>query len=389
MRKHIFLIICILLVQGIYGQNNQLNKLDIKVYYNDIEIAGSVYDNGTKFNIYENYSNSYVNLANIFQLLESEVLINGNLIEINSQKLGNFVIIYESPNDIIFNPRPYPFPSTNNTIIIVDDEFYIRLNLVRYIISGYTEENEGKVTLYSRDYERLDLTELYIKAYLNDDEIEGPVYRNVYSSPVQGENYLSSYVNLNSIFSLLGAEVKINNNLIEIFGENTGNIQINYVRQNNITINGTIRGNNFSQGFTNNSMVIINNNYYIQISLVRYLINGALKEEENSIILYTHDYERLDIPLTLNDCYLALNNLLNNDMKEDIKNSDVRGLIRYHMGLGMWIRNNWIYQSSNRITRLFVNNGLRHPDDMSQIIIIGYHYYLNGINKSIEELKNE
>jgi hypothetical protein len=385
MKKIVFISICILIVQNAWGQNNQLHKLDIKVYFNDIEIAGSVYNNGSKLNIYENYSNSYVNLVNMFHLLDSKVLINGNLIEITSQKLGNFTIMYESPDKIIFNPRPSPFPSTNNSIIIVDDEFYIRINLVRYIISGYTEEDEGKVTLYSRDYERLVLPVLNIKAYLNDVEIDGPIYKNIYSPPVQGIDYLSSFVKLDSIFHILGAQVRSNNRIIEINGEKTGNIKINYVNQNNITINSSSRG----ERQANNSIVIINNEYFIQISIVRYLINGTLDQDKNSVTLYTNDYERSDIPLTLYDCYIALDNLLNDQAKNDIKKSSVDNLIMYHMGLGMWIRNNWIRQSNNRITGTLYNNGLKNIDDMSQIIIVGYHYYLNGINKSIENLMKE
>ena len=255
MKKYIFVPICILLVQNSCAQNNQPYRLDIKAYLNDTEIIGPVYSNGSVSNIYENYSNSYVSLVNIFNLLESETIINGNAIEISSPKIGNIIIIYEN--------------------------------------------------------------------------------------------------------------------------------------QTNIIINHITKGLELNPGFTNNSIVIINNEYYIQISMVRYLINGALTDDEEKVVLYTSDYERLDIPLTLNDCYLALNNQLRTDTKEDIKISSVDELIKYHRGLGRWIRNNWIRQTNNRITKLLYDNGLRDPDGMSQLIIIGYHYYLNDINKTIQELMNE
>jgi hypothetical protein len=230
--------------------------------------------------------------------------------------------------------------------------------------------------------------ELNIKAYLNDHEIIGTVYKNVFSPPVQGLDYLSSFVNLINIFHLLESQIEVNGNIIEINSPKIGNIRITYKNQTNININYLTRGLELEPTFTNNSIVIINNVYYIQISTVRYLISGSLTQDEEKIVLYTSDYERLDIPMTLNDSYLALNNLLNTDIKEDIKESSVNGLIKYHMGLGMWIRNNWIKQTNNRITKLLYDNGLRHPDDMSQIIIIGYHYYLNGITKTIQELMN-
>ena len=233
------------------------------------------------------------------------------------------------------------------------------------------------------------IPKLDIKAYLNNIEIEGPVYKNTYSPPVQGINYLSSYVKLKNIFSLLNADIKINNNIIEINGDKTEKVIINYINQKNITINSSLQGGEIRKNLTSNSIIIINNEYYIQISMVRYLINGALQEDENSVTLYTNDYERQDIPLTLNDCYIELNKILDDQIKYDIKNSTIEGLVKYHMGLGMWIRNNWIRQTNKRITKLFLDNGVRNPDDMSQTIIIGYHYYLNGINKTIKEIYNE
>jgi len=225
---------------------------------------------------------------------------------------------------------------------------------------------------------------LNIKAYLNNTEIDGPVYKDMY-----GINNLSSLVKLTSIFKLLEAEIKINGNTIDIQGKKTGNIKIKYINQNNISIYGSLIDEDVRQNQTNNSLILINNEYYIRISMVRYLINGALQEDKNSVTLYTRDYERQDIPATLNDCYTALNKTLNDEIKIDIKISSITELIKYHMGLGMWIRNNWIRQTNNRITKLFLDNGLRSPDDMSQTIIIGYHYYLNGIEKTIAEIYNE
>ncbi len=386
MKKYVFVIICLLLIQNSYAQINQLQKLDIKAYLNDIEIAGPIYYDGSKFNVYENYPNSYVNLANIFHLLEAETVVDGNIIKITSRKFGNFVITYNGPDEIIFNPRPSPFPSTKNTIIIIDNEFYIRINLVRYIISGYTEEDEEKVTLYTRDYQRLNLPELNIRAYLNDTEIMGTVYKNIFAPLIQGLNYSSSFVNLINIFSLFDSKIEIDGGIIEINSSRIGNIKIIYKNQTDILIDYVSKELELTPSFTNNSMVIINNKYYITISMVRYLINGALKQDEEKVVLYTNDYERLDIPLTLHDCYLALDNQLSSGTKDDIKNSSINDLIEYHMGLGMWIRNNWIRQTNNRITKLLFDNGLRHPDDMSQLIIIGYHYYLNDTINSIEEL---
>ena len=228
--------------------------------------------------------------------------------------------------------------------------------------------------------------ELNIRAFLNDCEIVGPVYRNTFSPPVQDLDYLSSFVNLVNIFKLLESNIEINGNRIEINSPKIGNIIIVFHNQTNIFINYITRNLELRSTFTNNSIVVINGEYFITISMVRYLISGALTQNEEKVVLYTNDYERLDIPLSLNDCYIALDNLLSNEIKEDIKKSTINELIKYHMDLGLWIRNNWIRQTNNRITKLLFDNGLRYPDDMSQTIIIGYHYYLHGMNRSIQEI---
>lgn len=48
----------------------------------------------------------------------------------------------------------------------------------------------------------------------------------------------------------------------------------------------------------------------------------------------------------------------------------------YHFGLGLWIRNN-LLQPESKLYQEFVNNGFIFTDDMSTMIIIMLHYYLN------------
>ena len=79
--------------------------------------------------------------------------------------------------------------------------------------------------------------------------------------------------------------------------------------------------------------------------------------------------------------------MLDEEVVQDIKSSSVNDLIKYHRNLGMWIRNNWIRHGRTGV--LFVQYLPRHMDDISQAIIIGYHYYLNGIEKTVEELLKE
>ncbi len=70
---------------------------------------------------------------------------------------------------------------------------------------------------------------------------------------------------------------------------------------------------------------------------------------------------------------------------EVLKNTPEDSLIMYHHGLGTWIRNNlglWEYAD---LTRYFTGIGIFHPDDMSGIIIVSYHRYLNHENIELKK----
>jgi hypothetical protein len=89
----------------------------------------------------------------------------------------------------------------------------------------------------------------------------------------------------------------------------------------------------------------------------------------------------MDIPKTLSECYEYLNNKLDEKRKEKIKKE---GGSCEHFGLGLWIRNNWIYPNKNG--KIFGKRYMLHVDDISSAILKGYHHYLNGKCMSLEEL---
>lgn len=47
-------------------------------------------------------------------------------------------------------------------------------------------------------------------------------------------------------------------------------------------------------------------------------------------------------------------------------------MINLHMGLGMWLRNNWGLWSGSRLAKWFNERRIWHPDDMSGIILYSY-----------------
>ncbi|MFH2047992.1 MAG: DUF6794 domain-containing protein [bacterium] len=88
---------------------------------------------------------------------------------------------------------------------------------------------------------------------------------------------------------------------------------------------------------------------------------------------------RVDVPINLEDCFVKLDSILPDSTKQEIMESKDDDMTRYHMGLGMWIRNNWIYgHTDESLSQLFFPNGIMHVDDVSSIILTSYWRYLNN-----------
>jgi len=99
--------------------------------------------------------------------------------------------------------------------------------------------------------------------------------------------------------------------------------------------------------------------------------------------LYTRDYVRVDIPASLEECYKALDNKLDENTKKYIKNSSLKALPYRTFEIRMWIHSKWIHPANGRIDKVFRDAGYTNTDEMALEIIIGYHYYLNGIHYEI------
>lgn len=61
----------------------------------------------------------------------------------------------------------------------------------------------------------------------------------------------------------------------------------------------------------------------------------------------------------------------------EMKKATCEDLLNYHFGFGMWLRNNILNKTSG-LYDYFVCTGVKHPDDMSSIITINFHQYLNN-----------
>lgn len=84
------------------------------------------------------------------------------------------------------------------------------------------------------------------------------------------------------------------------------------------------------------------------------------------------------IPQAKQEAFTQLNEMLSEEDKNELVKGDA---IEFHFSLGMWIRNNWIYEQNeedvNRLAKAFSTDSiLFDPDSLSEKIIESYQRYL-------------
>jgi len=104
----------------------------------------------------------------------------------------------------------------------------------------------------------------------------------------------------------------------------------------------------------------------------------AAEQQEFQRRLIAEKIKGVYIPANLRECFMELDRQLpeidKNEMRALLKRDD---MIRYHHSLGMWMRNNWGLWGGSRLQKYFSDRGVRHPDNMSSIILYHYHDWLN------------
>ncbi|MEW5764072.1 MAG: DUF6794 domain-containing protein [Bacillota bacterium] len=91
------------------------------------------------------------------------------------------------------------------------------------------------------------------------------------------------------------------------------------------------------------------------------------------------------IPRDLSDAFAELDRMLTKEFRDYYANSPMEDTIKYHFGLGMWLRNNWGLWTGERLAEFFAGIGIYHPDDMSGIILDSYWRYLNGSDICLQD----
>lgn len=94
----------------------------------------------------------------------------------------------------------------------------------------------------------------------------------------------------------------------------------------------------------------------------------------------------LYIPRDLGECFIELDNLLSEIDKNEIRALPKRdNMIQYHLGLGMWMRNNWGLWGGSRLYKYFHDKAVTDPEDMSSIVLFYYYDWLADKKHSWKE----
>lgn len=134
------------------------------------------------------------------------------------------------------------------------------------------------------------------------------------------------------------------------------------------------------------------------VSLMNRSKKGAKKEKQQELIKEHEAYKKRIvadsingqyIPKNLEECFIELNKVLKPKEIDAIKNlKDRNETILYHHGLGTWLRNNWGLWGGSRLQLYLIEKGIRHPDEMSAIILKFYYDWLNGENEDWKHFEN-
>lgn len=113
---------------------------------------------------------------------------------------------------------------------------------------------------------------------------------------------------------------------------------------------------------------------------------NAKRREELKKRMVAESIEGIYIPKNLGECFIELDKLLKEvDKKEMQALSQRRDMIRYHLSLGMWMRNNWGLWGGSRLQKYFADRGVSDPEEASSIVLYHYHDWLNGKTEAWKE----
>lgn len=102
--------------------------------------------------------------------------------------------------------------------------------------------------------------------------------------------------------------------------------------------------------------------------------------------VFAQEQQPITIPNDLDEAHADLLRRLPKETIEEMKSGTEDDMIKYHFGLGMWMRNNWgLWQGGSSLAAYFNQLGIFHPDDMSGTILDTFWCKLNNQPFRLEE----
>ena len=90
-------------------------------------------------------------------------------------------------------------------------------------------------------------------------------------------------------------------------------------------------------------------------------------------------------PKNLTECIQMLDKNLKKEDKDYIKTlTEEEFFMESHFTIGMGIRNEWIRSGNPELVTFFLDQGVKHPDDMSAMILTSYYRHLLGKEIDLE-----
>jgi hypothetical protein len=91
------------------------------------------------------------------------------------------------------------------------------------------------------------------------------------------------------------------------------------------------------------------------------------------------------VPTDLADAHRELLRLLRPEDLERIRSGTEANMVRYHRGLGAWLRHHWGFFRGSRLADHLRSLGLFHPDDMSGLVLDTFWRSLHGLPLGVSE----
>jgi hypothetical protein len=95
--------------------------------------------------------------------------------------------------------------------------------------------------------------------------------------------------------------------------------------------------------------------------------------------------DRCSTPRDLRETHDVLGQLLAPGLREELKNTPAGEMGKHNLALGMWLRNSWGLWNGSPLRDHLRSLGLRHPDDMSELVLVTFRSHRHDQPLRVEE----